>query len=55
MNAQFTTSHLMEIGKLADGTPVKATVITMNEGFKTVNIFHYIPLHLAEIRTMSAM
>ena len=43
MNAQFTTSHLMEIGKLADGTPVKATVITMNEGFKTVNIFHYIP------------
>ena len=43
MKAQYSISHLMEIGKCADGTPMKATVITMNEGFKTVDIFHYIP------------
>ena len=43
VKAQYTTSRLMEIGKCADGTPVKATFITMDEGFGEISTFPYVP------------
>jgi outer membrane protein assembly factor BamB len=43
VKAQHITSHLMELGKYADGTPVKATFITMDEGFGEISTFPYVP------------